>query len=88
MGIPLTAIAKETVQAKEGIMETKKGVTINLRQKEYYKNDYLFKINFQYLNHHRNIKDKMTDSIGIQNAQLTEHRTEEHHEDRVGTNKI
>ena len=65
---------KETVQAKKE----------RDNKKEDYKNDCLFKINFQYPNHHRNIKDKMPNSIGIQNAQLTEHRTEGHHGERVG----
>ena len=84
-GIPLTVITKETVQAKDGDNKIKKKEVLQTLNN---KNDCLFKINFQYLNHHRNIKDKMPDSTGILNAQLTEHRTEEHHEERVGTNKF
>ena len=37
------------------------------------------------MNHHQNV---IPDSIGVQNAQLTELRTEEHHEERVDTNTL
>ena len=48
-------------------------------------NDCLFKINCQYLNRHWNIRAKTQTRS---NARLAEFRFEEHHEERVGTNKI
>ena len=49
------------------------------------KSDCLFKINYQYPNHHWNIRAKTQTRS---NARLAEFRIEEHHEERVGTNKI
>ena len=49
------------------------------------KNDCLFKINCQYPNHHWYITVKIQTRS---NARLAEFRIEEHHEERVGTNKI
>ena len=65
--------------AKSGICKSEKaGIVKN-------KNDCLFRINHQYLNHHWNIKAKTQTRS---NARSTEFRFGEHHEERVGTNKI
>ena len=59
---------KETVQAKEGITKTKKEVTTNPRQKEDYKNDYLFKTNVQFLNHHQVSEQRFQTQSGSKHA--------------------
>ena len=54
-GIPLTVIIKETVQAKFRDNKIKKKEVLQTLNK----NDCLFKINCQYLNHHWYIKAKI-----------------------------
>ena len=78
-GIPLTVITKETVQAKIGITKSKRKRSYKPSTKG---NDCLFKINCQYLNHHRYIRAKTQTRS---NARSAEFRFEEHHEERVGT---
>ena len=75
---------KETVQAKKNRDNEikKKEVLQALNQK---RNDCLFPINCQYPNHHWNIRAKTQIRS---NARSTEFRFGEHHEERVGTNKI
>ena len=61
--------------------EKERGLT-NPQQK---RNDWPFKINHQYPNHHWNIRTKTQTRS---NARSTELRFEEHHEERVGTNTL
>ena len=81
-GIPQTVITKETVQAKNRDNEIKKKEVLQTLDK---KNDCLFKINHQYLNHHWNIRTKTRTRS---NVRSTEFRFKEHHEERVGTNNL
>ena len=81
-GIPLTVVTKRNNSGKKNRDNKikKKEVLQTLK-----KNNCLFKINCQYLNHHQNIRTKTQTRS---NARSTEFRFEEHHEERVGTNKI
>ena len=79
----MTVITKETVQGKIGITKSKKKEvlqTLNTKG-----NDCLFRINYQYLNHYWNIRTKTQIRSNARSAEL---RFEEHHEERVGTNKL
>ena len=81
-GIPLTVSLKETVQVKAGITQSKRERSNKPSTKG---NDCLFKINYHYLNRHRNIRAKTQTRS---NARSVEFRFEEHHEERVGTNNL
>ena len=80
-GILLTVIIKETVQAKDRDNKIKKKEGLQTLNK----NDCLFKINCQYPNHHWYIRVKTQTGS---NTWLAEFRIEEHHKERVGTNKF
>ena len=83
-GISLTVISKTgTIRQKLGITNQKNEVAKNPQQHEKCCKNGCLATNPTCVNHHQKCRSRL---IWSSNAQLTELRIEEHHEERVGTN--